>query len=189
MSASQSCGFQFLPWVFSHPASRLGNWIQAPTSLYVANKDLTLVRNHRNNQVRDYLVATRPDDDSPEWLRKHEFPSSLEIKGEDENATIEEEIEIGVNRVHGAWDSKEQYLETHYRLLREEAVTPLRNAVSEVREDPYMTEKDTCEEAAVYEKVSYRQALYNDLALTLIGLHCWFHVCERWHCRPNLFLD
>ena len=50
-------------------------------------------------------MALRVDDDSPEWLRKRELPSSLEIKGEDENATIEEEIEIEVNRVNAAWVS------------------------------------------------------------------------------------
>ena len=93
------------------------------------------------------------DDGSPEWLRKREIPSSLEIQGEDENATIEEDIELEVNRVHAAWESKEKYLESHYRLLREDAVTPLRNAVSEVRENPYLTEKDSVEDAAIYEKV------------------------------------
>lgn len=87
-------------------------------------------------------------------MRKREIPSSLEIKGEDENATIEEEIEIEVNRVHAAWKSKAKYLETHYRLLREDAVTPLRNAVAEVRENPHMTEKDSFEDAAIYEKVA-----------------------------------
>ena len=98
-------------------------------------------------------MTPQADDGSPEWLRKREIPSSLEIKGVDEDATIEEAIEIGVNRVHAAWDSKEHYLETHYRLLREDAVTPLRNAVAEVRENPYLTEKDSFEDAAIYEKV------------------------------------
>ena len=98
-------------------------------------------------------MASQTDADSPEWTRKREIPSSLEIKGEDENATIEEEIEIAVNQVHTAWDSKEQYLEAHYRLLREDAVTPLRDAVAEVRENPHIVEKDSLENAAIYEKV------------------------------------
>lgn len=114
---------------------------------------MTLVRVHRNKNVRDYVNSSQVDDVSPEWMRKREIPSSLEIKGEDENATIEEEIEIEVNRVHAAWESKAKYLETHYRLLREDAVTPLRNAVAEVRENPHMTEKDSFEDAAIYEKV------------------------------------
>lgn len=98
-------------------------------------------------------MDSKTDADSPEWTRKREIPSSLEIKGEDENATIEERIEISVNRVHAAWDSKEHYLETHYRLLREDAVTPLRDAVAEVRENPLIEEKDSAENAAIYEKV------------------------------------
>ena len=121
--------------------------------LLSANKTSNLVSLHRNTNVRDYVMTPQSDDDSPEWLRKREIPSSLEIKGEDEDAKIEEEIEIEVNRVHAAWESKEKYLETHYRLLREDAVTPLRNAVAEVRENPYLTEKDSFEDAAIYEKV------------------------------------
>ena len=98
-------------------------------------------------------MTLQSDDDSPEWLRKREIPSSLEIKGEDENAKIEEAIELDVNRVHAPWESKEKYLETHYRLLREDAVTSLRDAVAEVRENPYLTEKDSTNNAAIYEKV------------------------------------
>ena len=100
-------------------------------------------------------MASKPDGDSPEWTSKREIPSSLEIKGEDENATIEEAIELDVNRVHAPWESKEKYLETHYRLLREEAVTPLRNAVAEIRETPHILEKDSVEDAAIYEKVTH----------------------------------
>ena len=121
--------------------------------LLSANKTSHLVSSHRNADVRDYVMTPQHDGNSPEWLRKREIPSSLEIKGEDEDAKIEEEIEIEVNRVHAPWESKEKYLETHYRLLREDAVTPLRNAVAEVREDPYLAEKDSFEDAAIYEKV------------------------------------
>ena len=112
-----------------------------------------LVCTRLNLNVRRYIMASKSDVDSPEWTRKREIPSSLEIKGEDENATIEDEIEIEVNRVHAAWESKEKYLESHYRLLREDAVTPLRNAVAEVRETPHIMEQDSCENAAIYEKV------------------------------------
>ena len=126
--------------------------------LVSANTTSSLVPLHLNTNVRDYVMTPQHDDDSPEWLRKREIPSSLEIKGEDEDAKIEEEIEIEVNRVQAAWESKEKYLETHYRLLREDAVTPLRNAVAEVRENRYLTEKDSFEDAAIYEKVL---SLYN----------------------------
>ena len=113
------------------------------------------------------MTRVSNDDGTAEWLRKREIPSSLEIKGEDENAAIEAEIEIEVNRVHAAWESKAKYLETHYRLLREDAVTPLRNAVAEVRESPMITEKDSFENAAIYEKVlSLRIAIVTIIALT-----------------------
>ena len=119
----------------------------------LADNFWNLVCTKLNPNVRRYIMASKTDVDSPEWTRKREIPSSLEIKGEDENATIEDEIEIEVNRVHAAWESKEKYLESHYRLLREDAVTPLRDAVSEVRETPHIVEQDSCENAAIYEKV------------------------------------
>ncbi|KAL8795459.1 MAG: hypothetical protein Q9195_002048 [Heterodermia aff. obscurata] len=106
-----------------------------------------------NTNVRDYVMTLQFDDDSPEWLRKREIPSSLEITGEDEGAACDESIELEVNRVHAAWESKEKYLEAHYRLLREDAVTPLRSAVFEMRENPRMTEEDSFEQTAIYEKV------------------------------------
>lgn len=99
------------------------------------------------------MNSTSADDSSPSWLSKREIPSSLEIRGEDENAQTGEDIEIPVNRVHAPWDSKEMYLEHHYRLLREDAISPLRDAVAEVRVAPYMYEADSVEDAAIYDKV------------------------------------
>ncbi|RAL58657.1 hypothetical protein DID88_003021 [Monilinia fructigena] len=37
------------------------------------------------------------------------------------------------NNIDGAWDSKEEYLGFHYRILREDAVAPLRQAVADFK--------------------------------------------------------
>ena len=111
------------------------------------------MRTNLNRLVREYVRSTPLEEDSPLWLSKREIPSTLEIKGEDENAQQEEDIEIPVNKCHAPWESKEHYLESHYRLLREDAISPLRDAVAEVRKTPSILEKDSVEDAAIYDKV------------------------------------
>lgn len=111
------------------------------------------MRNNLNLNVRRYVLSDPVDENSEPWISKREIPSSLEIKGLDENDDIEEDIEIPVNKVHAPWESKEEYLRDHYLLLREDAISPLRNAVAEVRKIPHMSEKDSIEDTAIYNKV------------------------------------
>ncbi|KAL8826843.1 MAG: hypothetical protein Q9191_003549 [Dirinaria sp. TL-2023a] len=112
-----------------------------------------LLRNNLNVRVREYVLSNPIDGDSPSWVSKREIPSSEEIRGVDDNSRVEDEIEVPVNRVQEPWESKGFYLESHYKLLREDAVTPLRDAVAEVRLRPYLIEKNSVENAAVYVKV------------------------------------
>ena len=96
--------------------------------------------------------------DAISWLGKREIPSSAEILGitsDDGNGTGENEIGLTVNKIDSPWASKEQYLEAHYELAREDAVAPLRDAVAEVKTDPNMMERDSTNNAAIYEKVGY----------------------------------
>ncbi|QSZ36966.1 hypothetical protein DSL72_009058 [Monilinia vaccinii-corymbosi] len=44
------------------------------------------------------------------------------------------------NNIDGAWDSKEQYLGFHYRILREDAVAPLRQSVAEFKRNDEMSD-------------------------------------------------
>ena len=111
------------------------------------------MRNNLNLDVRRYVLFDPVDEESEPWVSKREVPSSLEIKGLDENDDIEEDIQIPINKVHVPWTSKEEYLRDHYQLLREDAISPLRNAVAEVRKSPYINEKDSIEDTAIYTKV------------------------------------
>ena len=84
----------------------------------------------------------------PDWRNKPEFPASDEILGTD---TATDDVLLAPNKIFGPWSSTEEYLKTHYNLIREDAVAPLRDAVAFVREDPsIMDTKD----AFIYEKVS-----------------------------------
>ena len=65
--------------------------------------------------------------------------------------TATDDVLLAPNKIFGPWSSTEEYLKTHYNLIREDAVAPLRDAVAFVREDPsIMDTKD----AFIYEKVS-----------------------------------
>ena len=61
-------------------------------------------------------------------------------------------LEVPTNTIDGPWDDKEDYLRTHYELLREDAVASLRDGVQEFRERPWMSENST---VSIYEKVSF----------------------------------
>lgn len=96
-----------------------------------------------------YLEASNPSS----WLSKSEIPSSSEINGEGENTEEDEPVAVPVNKVEGPWESKEEYLSGHYLLLREDAVSSLRNVVSELRNEPDIMEENSQENASIYEKV------------------------------------
>ena len=90
------------------------------------------------------------------WTSKPEIPSSAEIafdEEEDDDDDDENAVTIPCNKLVDPWVSREEYLEAQYRLLREDAVSPLRDVVSEMKEEPYIEEKHSQENAAIYERV------------------------------------
>lgn len=109
----------------------------------------------RISTIRDYVKGFRNIEASnpSSWLSKSEIPSSVEINGEGQDTVQDEPVAVPVNKVVGQWDSKEEYLNGHYLLLREDAISPLRNVVSELRNEPNIMECDSQENASIYEKV------------------------------------
>ena len=97
--------------------------------------------------IREYEKAFEETTNLQPWRQQREIPTSQEIRGEDD------EVEVSVNKITQPWPSKEEYLEAHYGLLREDAVAPLRNVVSELLAIPQIAEKDSQENAGIYEKV------------------------------------
>jgi helicase required for RNAi-mediated heterochromatin assembly 1 len=95
---------------------------------------------------------------SNRWLRQPEFPASAEIL-----IAGEGDVSIPANKINGAWKSKERYLKAHYNLLREDAVSPLRDAVEHFRQTPDMMENDNNRVVWIYEKVNFVLRLrYNE---------------------------
>ena len=79
------------------------------------------------NAIRDYFNASSAVQAEPNsWLSYAEIPTSIEIMYTPPDNRVPRNI------TEGAWDSKEEYLSSHYELLREDAVFPLRVAVHQV---------------------------------------------------------
>ncbi|KAF8429157.1 putative DEAD box helicase [Tirmania nivea] len=76
------------------------------------------------------------------WRMKPEIPTVQDL--------LCAEVDIPPNRVKGKWQSVEEYLGTHYELLREDAYSTLRDATLSVRMTPTM---DDLTEICIYENV------------------------------------
>lgn len=107
-----------------------------------------------NLSIRRYVKAADVLGDPGHWTGYPEIPSAREIwdEGRQEH---EETLAIGENIIVGPYQSKEDYLERHYSLLREDAVAPLRDVISEMQVYPHYTEKDSENDAYIYERVDY----------------------------------
>lgn len=101
-----------------------------------------------NLEVRKYFEPSGIGNRS-EWQLQPEIPSAEEILGDD---TSDDRVPLPINNIEGPWESKDQYLEAHYKLLREEAVGPIRDAVSVLRENPFAG--NNAKDCHVYDNVS-----------------------------------
>ena len=77
------------------------------------------------HSIRQYFKdANRKHPSTDHWTNLPEIPTFNELwhrKDVEEN----DELELQANIVVGPYASKEQYLECHYRLIREDAGTPI----------------------------------------------------------------
>ncbi|OJD19342.1 hypothetical protein AJ78_00704 [Emergomyces pasteurianus Ep9510] len=104
-----------------------------------------------NKDIQEYVEETRRAAGGDTWTAKPELPTTNEILGIDEcDDSSGNHVDLVPNKIQGPWPSTEVYLETHYDLLREDAVASLRDAVAYVKGDPRM--KDSLD-ACIYEKV------------------------------------
>lgn len=83
-----------------------------------------------------------------EWRKRPEVPTTEEL--------MRDVVDLPMNVIDGPYRSVDEYLETHYELLREDAFSGLRDAVGHMRKAP---ESDDTQDVAIYENVS----IYNHL--------------------------
>ena len=138
--------------MYEHLQERFGrgNRIQQPRDSQSTNTKPKLTL---DLSIREYEKAIQDAANLPSWCQQREIPTPQEIRGDLGCNGEDDEVEVPVNEVSKPWPSKEEYLEAHYGLLREEAVAPLRNVVSELLAEPQIEEKHSQENAAIYEKV------------------------------------
>ncbi|KAI0449357.1 P-loop containing nucleoside triphosphate hydrolase protein [Xylaria acuta] len=89
--------------------------------------------------------------DLPEWRNYPEIPTARDLNPDWENPKDRERINsLLPNNWQHPFPDKNTYLETHYRLQREEAIAMLRYSVKKYREDPTMVDDN---ETCIYTKV------------------------------------
>ena len=100
-----------------------------------------------NLDIRKYFenqnVVDLPGD---HWLKIPDVPTAEEI-------LYTGALEIPANIIKGPWNDKDLYLQNHYELLREDALSPLRAVVAEIRANPKLVEDDMKETGGIYEAV------------------------------------
>ena len=108
-----------------------------------------------NLGVRAYTKAAEDiiQSSSSRWLCQPEVPISAEIL-----LHANDEVMLPANKIDGPWKNKDKYLKAHYSLLREDAVSPLRDAVDQFRRSPEMSENDN-KVVSIYERVSHLMAV------------------------------
>jgi hypothetical protein len=101
-----------------------------------------------NNDIREYFQLAHRSVSGGAWLDKPEIPSPSEVLREQPSFSNSTEplIEVGENvrphKIEGAYEDNEDYLRTKYELLREDAVRPLREAIDEIRAEPFKDESE-----------------------------------------------
>ncbi|KAI1827651.1 P-loop containing nucleoside triphosphate hydrolase protein [Xylaria intraflava] len=103
--------------------------------------------------------------DVPEWQTFPEIPTAKDLNPDWNDPKDQEKIHsLLPNNWQYAWPDKNTYLETHYRLQREEAIAILRYSIKKYREFPDMVDDD---ETCVYTKIFVRGYL-----MTRLGPMC-----------------
>jgi helicase required for RNAi-mediated heterochromatin assembly 1 len=113
-------------------------------------------------RLQKYLDTNPRDETAGNWLSRPEIPSANEILDKDE--PWETTAKNGTVSLHGIpekgpFESIDVYLKTHYELLREDAVFPLREACAMIKECSVLPTENTgskFQNVGIYSKVHIR---------------------------------
>lgn len=110
-----------------HLAERFGR-SRRPVKAPGNSVDVLVLPQVLNHLGREYYNPPKTGVQGEALLNRPEIPPSVEVLDQDGLDTTGPPA----NKKEEAWDSKDEYLGTHYELLREHAVRFLREAVSMV---------------------------------------------------------
>ncbi|RYP02907.1 hypothetical protein DL764_005523 [Monosporascus ibericus] len=108
---------------------------------------LKILKNHANFEPK-----CPPEAPDQEWRAMPELPTSEELNPDRTNKQQVDKLKSSLlpNTVEAPWKDKNTYLETHYRLQREESITMLRFSIWKFKDNPLMVDD---EETCIYTKV------------------------------------
>ena len=72
----------------------------------------------------------------------------------------DQQVELSANRTKKPWSNSGKYLETHYSLMREDAISSLREAVTAFIRDPDMMDD---QKLSIYEKVGLLPQVFHHI--------------------------
>lgn len=115
-----------------------------PLTFYYQH-ELDIIKHHVN-----FDPSSRHPDQ--EWRSYPELPTGDDLNPDwDDPEQLAKIRHLLPNTWQEPWKSKDTYLETHYRLQREEAITMLRYSIKRFKDDPAMMDDD---ETCIYTRVS-----------------------------------
>ncbi|KAJ5108539.1 hypothetical protein N7456_005214 [Penicillium angulare] len=132
---------------FAEMATSQGN-----TTTLQANKAIRQYFEYTGHSSAENNAPNRPT--STKWTDIPEIPTEGELM-DLTGVCKERKALVPPNVISQPWRSSEQYLEAHYKLLREDTVAPLRDAILWVRENPSTLDK---KDVFIYEKVHFIRA-------------------------------
>lgn len=153
------------PALVSNPILNLEKAEQRANSFFsmLLQAQLETIKDHIKFEPQSRSGLDRP---AQEWQCLAQIPTSEELNPDwDDPAQVAKITSVLLpNTVEAPWQDKALYLETHYRLQREESITMLRYSISKYKSNPAMEDdRDTC----VYTKVFVQGYL-----MTRIGPMC-----------------
>ncbi|KAF3928016.1 hypothetical protein AA313_de0200928 [Arthrobotrys entomopaga] len=130
-----------------------GNMENGEMNAHLSERILAAKRpDPKQNNKKDFFESNIPRN---RLVEKFERAPPLEVDGIEDKwrkipevptaAELLEDLAIPTNEIGQPWDSVNDYLGTHYELLREDCFAPLREAVGRFRREPTMDdERDIC---------------------------------------------
>ncbi len=140
----------------------------------IPNDNIPFSRPSRvTTDIQDYYNLAKKPVAGGAWLDRPEIPHPSEIFVKqtgfvcpEPDRLIEIDDTIRPHKVEGEYESNEDYLRTKYELLREDALRPLREAVSEVRADPFKDEAEYNNQSiGIYDPVYIKSLVFSPRGL------------------------
>lgn len=101
--------------------------------------------------VKDHVRFKLADSSQSGWRSLPELPTASELNPDWEAFASDVEWNLKGNNIQEPYPSKEDYLETHYQILREEGITHLRWSIKQFRDNPARMDD---QDISIYTKVN-----------------------------------